>query len=62
MVGLNFQQKEISNLKFLYYLYYVLKDNIMKLELEEWIESGYGYPEFEDEPQETKVLLIIFRL
>ena len=31
----------------------------MKLELEEWIESGYGYPEFEDEPQETKVLLFI---
>jgi hypothetical protein len=26
------------------------KDKVMKLELEEWIESGYGYPEFEDEP------------
>jgi hypothetical protein len=50
MVGLSSLQKEISNLKFLYYLYYVLKDNIMKLELEEWIESGYGYPEFDDEP------------
>jgi hypothetical protein len=50
MVGQNSQQKEISNSKFLNYLYYVLKDNIMKLELEEWIESGYGYPEFDDEP------------
>ena len=50
MVGLNSQQKGTSNLKFLNYLYYVLKDNIMKLELEEWIESGYGYPEFDDEP------------
>ena len=36
--------------KFLNYLYYVLKDNIMKFELEEWIDSGYNYPEFEDEP------------
>ena len=26
------------------------KNKTMKLELEEWIESGYGYPEFEDEP------------
>ena len=50
MVGLNSQQKETSILKFLFYLYYVLKDNIMKLELEEWINSSYGYPEFEDEP------------